>query len=61
MINVSLMNNKKIDDDLHRVIFKGFFAHKDLLVRDSTIYKIEHYNPIGAVILLQNLLSNVNV
>lgn len=59
MINVILMNNKRIDDDLHRVIFR-FFSHKDLLVRDSNIYKIEHYNLIGMVILLQNLLSSGN-
>lgn len=59
MINVILMNNKRIGDDLYRVIFR-FFSHKDLLVRESNIYKIEHYNLIGMVILLQNLLSNVN-
>jgi len=59
MINVILMNNKRIDDDLHRVIF-SFFLHKDLLVSDSKVYKIEHYNLIGMVILLQNLPSNVN-
>ena len=39
MINVILMNNKRIGDDLYRVIFR-FFSHKDLLVRESNIYKI---------------------
>lgn len=46
---------------IYTELFSEFFAHKDLLVRDCNIYKIEHYNPIGVLILLQNLLSNVTV
>lgn len=60
MINVILMNNKKIDDDLHRVIFRGFFLHKALLVRDSSTYKTGPYNLIGVVMFLPKLLSRVS-
>lgn len=61
MINVILMNNKRIDDDLHRVIFRVFYRMKICWLETLTYKKIEHYNLIGMVILLQNLLSNVNV
>lgn len=60
MINVILMNNKRIDDDLHRVILRFFFCRK-ICWLETLIYKIEHYNLIGMIILLQNLLSNMDV
>lgn len=44
---------------IYTELFSGFFRIK-ICWLETNIYKIEHYNLIGMVILSQNLLSNVN-